>query len=89
MICFFFGGDLLLIIVQISLAFSIIALSSYNLITRNVEDSPYSMFLIGALVLLIGIEKLRKDRKAFRGYFMILVSLFLFFAFIQGFWLIL
>ncbi|MGE7765076.1 DUF3953 domain-containing protein [Peribacillus sp. NPDC096540] len=40
------------------------------------------MFLLGALVLFLGIEKLRKDRKAFRGYSMILASLFLFFAFI-------
>ncbi|MFE0503246.1 DUF3953 domain-containing protein [Peribacillus butanolivorans] len=84
MVWFFFGGDLLLIKVQISLMFSIIALSSYSLITRNVDYSSYTLFLLGALVLFLGIEKLRNDRKI-RGYVCILVALFVLLVSLQGF----
>ncbi|MFD4816754.1 YczI family protein [Peribacillus butanolivorans] len=60
------------------------ALSSYSLITRNVDYSSYTLFLLGALVLFVGIEKLRNDRKV-RGYVCILVALFVLLVSLQGF----
>ncbi|MFJ7309641.1 YczI family protein [Peribacillus frigoritolerans] len=45
---------------------------------------PYYMFFLGALILVIGLAELQKDRKVW-GYMNIVISLFVFFASIQAF----
>ncbi|WP_328178408.1 YczI family protein [Peribacillus frigoritolerans] len=79
------GGSILLKIVRIILAIIVLTLSVYQLITDNFEVMPYSMLFLGALMLVIGLAELQKDRKGFGGYMCIVVSLFLFFVSIQDF----
>ncbi|MGE6613710.1 DUF3953 domain-containing protein [Peribacillus sp. NPDC076916] len=71
--------------VRIILAIFVLALSAYQLITENFELMPYSMLFLGALMLVIGLAELQKDRKGFGGYMSMVVSAFLFFVSIQGF----
>ncbi|MGG0412592.1 DUF3953 domain-containing protein [Peribacillus simplex] len=71
-------------IVRIILAIVVIVLSGYSLITQTLELMPYYMFFLGALILVIGLAELRKDRKVW-GYMNIAISLFVFFASIQAF----
>ncbi|MFJ7994422.1 DUF3953 domain-containing protein [Peribacillus frigoritolerans] len=71
-------------IVRIILAIIVLALSAFQLITGSFEVMPYSMLFVGALMLVIGLAELQKDRKGgFLGC--VVVSLFLFFVSIQGF----
>ncbi|WP_141992272.1 MULTISPECIES: DUF3953 domain-containing protein [Bacillaceae] len=73
-------------IVKLILVIIVLALSAYQLITRNFELMPYSMLFLGALMLVMGLAEFQKDRKGgFLGC--VVVSLFLFFVSIQGFFL--
>ncbi|WP_057913792.1 DUF3953 domain-containing protein [Peribacillus muralis] len=66
------------------LAVTVIALSVYQLITGDTELMPYSMFCLGAMVLVMGLVDLRMDRKG-SWYRSLVISLFLFFVSILGF----
>ncbi|CAN7682193.1 YczI family protein [Peribacillus frigoritolerans] len=70
--------------VRIILAIVVIVLSGYSLIAQTLELMPYYMFFLGALILVIGLAELQKDRKVW-GYMNIVISLFVFFASIQAF----
>ncbi|MDR4929602.1 DUF3953 domain-containing protein [Peribacillus simplex] len=70
--------------VRIILAIVVIVLSGYILITQTLELMPYYMFFLGALILVIGLAELQKDRKVW-GYLNIAISLFVFCASIQDF----
>ncbi|CAH0158414.1 DUF3953 domain-containing protein [Peribacillus simplex] len=73
-------------IVKLILAMIVLAVSVYQLITGNFDLMPYSMLFLGALMLVTGLVELQKDRKGgFLGC--VVVSLFLFFVSIQGFFL--
>ncbi|WP_242486848.1 hypothetical protein [Peribacillus sp. TH16] len=70
-------------IVIIILAIIVLALSDYQQITQNFELMPYSMLVLGTLMLVTGAE-LQKDRKRFWGYMSIIVSLFAFLYLYRG-----
>ncbi|MGM0890749.1 DUF3953 domain-containing protein [Peribacillus simplex] len=72
-------------IVRITLGIIVLALTAYQLITKNFDLRPYSMLFLGALILVTGLAELQKDRKDFWGYMNIVISLFVFFVSIQGF----
>ena len=72
-------------IIKVLLGITVIAISSYSLITRNSELMPIMMLFLGTFMLVTGLVELQKDRKRFEGYMSILVSLFIFFVSIQGF----
>ncbi|MFE4705462.1 DUF3953 domain-containing protein [Peribacillus simplex] len=73
-------------IVKLILVMIVLASSAYQLITGKFELMPYSMLFLGALMLVIGLVELQGDRKGgFLGC--VVVSLFLFFVSIQGFFL--
>lgn len=72
-------------IVIIILAIIVLALSDYQQITQNFELMPYSMLVLGTMMLVTGLAELQKDRKGFWGYMSIIVSLFAFFVSIQEF----
>ncbi|MGJ3194206.1 DUF3953 domain-containing protein [Peribacillus frigoritolerans] len=72
-------------IVRIILAIIVLALSACLLITENFEFMPYSMLFLGAIMLVTGLAELQKDRKGFWGYMSLVVSSFLFYVSIQGF----
>ncbi|MFE4813433.1 DUF3953 domain-containing protein [Peribacillus simplex] len=71
-------------IVKLILAMIVLAVSAYQLITGDFDFMPYSMLFLGALMLVIGWAEFQEDRKGgFVGC--VVVSLFLFFVFIQDF----
>ncbi|MEC0275344.1 DUF3953 domain-containing protein [Peribacillus frigoritolerans] len=70
--------------VRMILALVVIALSGYSLIAQTLELMPYYMFFLGALILVIGLAELQKDRKVW-GYMNIVISLFVFFFYIPYF----
>lgn len=61
-----------------------IVLSVSQLIT-GFELLPYTMLFLGLMMLVIGFTELQKDRKGLAGYMCLAVSLFVFYAGIQGF----
>ncbi|MFD4817714.1 DUF3953 domain-containing protein [Peribacillus butanolivorans] len=72
-------------ILRIVFSIIVLILSGYGLITDNFELSSYMIFFLGALMLVIGLAELQKDRKRFWGYMSIIISLYAFFVSIQGF----
>ena len=78
------GKYIFLKIVRIILAIVVSVLSGYILITQTLGLMPYYMFFLGALILVIGLAELQKDRKIW-GYMNIAIALFVFFASIQDF----
>lgn len=69
---------------RITLAILVIALSGYNLITRNFELMPYLILFLGAFMLVTGLAELQKGN-TFWGTMSIIASLFVLFVSIQGF----
>ena len=65
------------------LAAAVIVLSIYGLISQNFMYMPYSMFLLGALMLAMGLTELKEDRKRVFGYLFLILSLFIFFVIVQ------
>lgn len=57
----------------------------FGLITNKSIMMPYMFFFLGAMLLVIGLAELQKDRKGFWAYINIIASLFAFFVSIQGF----
>ncbi|OHX50889.1 hypothetical protein [Cytobacillus oceanisediminis] len=50
---------------RISLAAGIILISLYMLITQSFDWIPYSSFLLGMLMLVIGWEEVKKGKRGF------------------------
>jgi len=65
------------------LAAAVIVLSVYGLISQNFTFMPYLMFLLGALMLTMGLTELKEDRKRAVGYLFLILSLFIFFVIVQ------
>ncbi|MFA1710247.1 DUF3953 domain-containing protein [Peribacillus frigoritolerans] len=72
-------------IARIILGIIVLTLSVYQLITVNSEVMPYSILFLGALMLVIGLDEIQKERKGFGGPLCIVISLFLFLIFILDF----
>ncbi|MFC7687511.1 DUF3953 domain-containing protein [Ureibacillus sp. GCM10028918] len=66
--------------------FSVIAafIAGYGLITKNFEFQSYAMFFLSLMMLVMGLEEFRKDRKVM-GWISIIVFLFLLFVTLLGF----
>ena len=73
----------MLILLKTILAAAVIVLSVYGLISQNFMYMPYSMFLLGALMLTMGLTELKEDRKRAGGYLFLILSLFIFFVTLQ------
>jgi len=65
---------------RIILSIITLGLSVYIFITENYDLSPYQLLLLGAIMLLVGLGELQKDRKNFWGYVNIIGSSFVFFV---------
>ncbi|RAS77472.1 DUF3953 domain-containing protein [Priestia endophytica] len=70
---------------RIFLSVIVLILSVYSLITQNFKLMPYSMFLLGTMILVTGLLELKRDKKEFWGYVCIIVSLFAVYVSVQGF----
>jgi len=70
---------------KVIIAIIVIGFSSYLLITKNFELMPYLMLFLAILMLVTGLIEYQRNRKGFWGYLSILVSLFILFVSIRGF----
>lgn len=72
--------------VKILLAVIVLALSGYGLLNSSVNLTYITLFFLGALLLTMGGEVLKKGNKPI-GYLLIIISLFNFFVSIENFFL--
>ena len=79
------GGILLLKILRIVFAIIVFVLGGYTLISSNNEVLPYMMFFLGAMLLVIGIAEIKKDR-LIMGIVSIIVSIFVFYVSVESFY---
>lgn len=77
------GVNTLLIILRILLSIIVFVLGGYSLISGNYEVMPYMMFSLGAMMLVMGIDEIMKDRKK-TGVIAIIVSIFIFYVSVQA-----
>ena len=73
-------------IIKIILAISVLALSIFSLINKSMNSISIMAFLLGALLLTMGVEEIKKDKKTI-GYLLIVVSIFNLLISFQGFFL--
>ncbi|KHF38550.1 YczI family protein [Halalkalibacter okhensis] len=76
----------MLIILRVLFAVIAAFIAGYGLITKNFEFQSYMMFFISLMVLVIGLEEFRKERKV-SGWISIVAFLFvLFVSLLVFFW---
>jgi len=68
------------------LAALVVLISVYGLITDNLELNPYIMFLFGVMMLVIGLDELKKGQKGY-GLISIVAFLLLLYVSLQGFFM--
>ncbi|WP_078552095.1 YczI family protein [Bacillus alkalicellulosilyticus] len=71
-------------ILRYVLSVIVILFAAYGLITQNFKYSHIMTFFMGLMMLVMGLEEFRKDRKAY-GWLFVVVFLFSLFVSIQGF----
>ena len=72
----------LLKILRVVLSITVFTLAGYGSISGNHELIPYMLFFMGAMFLVIGISEIKEMRKRM-GIFSILVSIFVFYVFLE------
>lgn len=75
---------MLLKILRAILAIIVISLGVYSLISRNYTVMPHTMFFMGVMLLVMGIDEFMEARKLL-GIFSMLVSVFVFYVSVQSF----
>lgn len=78
------GEKILLKILHFVFSVIAISLAAYGLITKNFEFQHYMIFFLGLMMLVMGLQEFKKERKAY-GWLFIIVFLFSLFVSIQGF----
>ncbi|XXM73119.1 DUF3953 domain-containing protein [Lysinibacillus sphaericus] len=63
-------------IIRIILSVVIITMAGYGLFTDNVWLLPYMLFLMGVMLLVMGLEEFQKGRKEY-GYISVAACIFL------------
>ncbi|MBE1444354.1 hypothetical protein GGC63_003816 [Paenibacillus sp. OAS669] len=76
---------MLLKIINNIFRFIIIGISSYILMTKSFELTPYLMLFLALSLLASGLSEVISNRKRTWGYTTIIVSLFIFFVSLQSF----
>ena len=82
----FTRGELIVNIIKIILAISVLTLSVFSLINRSLNSISIMAFLLGALLLTMGVEEIKKDKKTI-GYLLIVAAVFNLLISFQGFFL--
>lgn len=73
-------------IIKLILAISVLALSTIGLINNSMNLTSILLFLMGALLLTMGVEEIKRQKKSV-GYLLIIIGLFNFFVSFQDFFL--
>lgn len=76
----------MLIILKVIFAVIAAFIGVYGLITKNFEFQSYMMFFLSLMILVMGLEEFRKERK-FSGWVSIFAFLFVLFASLFPFFL--
>ncbi|WP_449536487.1 DUF3953 domain-containing protein [Ferdinandcohnia sp. Marseille-Q9671] len=71
---------------RIGLAIIVILFVGYGLFTEDFVYQSYMMFSLGLLMLVMGVEEFRRDRRAL-GWLCVAVFLFTSYVSIQGFFI--
>ena len=74
----------LLIVMRIILAIIVLVLSVYAMVTDNQELSPYMLFFLGLMMLVMGISEIRAKRKSY-AIIAILASIFVLYVAVYTF----
>lgn len=69
------GEKILLKILHFVFSVIAISLAAYGLITKNFEFQHYMIFFLGLMMLIMGLQEFKKERKAY-GWLFIIVFLF-------------
>ncbi|MEI5907085.1 DUF3953 domain-containing protein [Bacillus spongiae] len=64
-------------IVRIILAIIVITTTSYSLLTEEYWLQPYSLFLLGLLMFVMGLDEFKRGKRAL-GSFLFITSMFSF-----------
>lgn len=59
-------------IIQLIIAIIAVLLSTYSLVTKNYDLSPYTNFLLSIFLILLGVSQFQEDKRG--------TAIFLFFA---------
>lgn len=71
-------------IIKIILAILVVVLSGYGLLNPNMNIGPITMLFLGALLLTMGADEIKKEKKTI-GYLLIVIGLFDLFVSVKGF----
>ncbi|MFD1851308.1 DUF3953 domain-containing protein [Oceanobacillus bengalensis] len=73
-----------MIIIKIILAIVVLLLSGYGLFNPSIDMTSITLLLLGALLLTMGREEIKKEKKTV-GYLLIIVAFFNIFVSVQDF----
>jgi uncharacterized protein YqgC (DUF456 family) len=62
-------------IIKAILAILVLVLSGYGLLNPSINMTTITLFLLGALLLTMGIEEIKNEKKTI-GYLLIIIALF-------------
>ncbi|QHS22062.1 DUF3953 domain-containing protein [Virgibacillus sp. MSP4-1] len=73
-------------IVKMILALSVLSISTFGFLNKSIDLSSIMLFLLGALLLTMGAEEIKKEKK-FLGYLLIIIAFFNIFVAFQDYFL--
>ncbi|MDQ0232588.1 YczI family protein [Metabacillus malikii] len=73
-------------ILRVIFAVIVVFIAGYGLITKNFDFQSYMMFFLSLMMLVMGLEEFRKERKVM-GWISIVTFVFLLFVSLLGFFL--
>lgn len=73
-------------IIHVILSIIVLGLALFELITNDYQMMPIMMFFLGALMLVLGIRELQKEKRK-TGVLSVIVSLFVFFVVFNQLWM--
>ena len=71
---------ILLTILQIIFSIIVVSISTYGIITSNYELNFLMIFILGLVMLILGIKEFQREKKVFAWYF---IGVFLFLVFVS------
>ncbi|MBN8192101.1 DUF3953 domain-containing protein [Bacillus sp. NTK074B] len=70
-------------IMRKTISIIVAAVAIYGLFSDNNDFLPFTMAGLAALMVIMGVEEYQKNRKSYKGYLLVAVSIFMLFVFIQ------
>lgn len=80
------GAVILLKVLRIALAFIVVTIAVYGLVTDNHELTPYMFFFLGLMLIVMGISQFKAKRQA-DAITCFVVSVFVLFVAVYTLWI--